>query len=152
MMRMIYSSFAPKRPRRRGGFTLIEAALVTVIVGVGVVSMLRLLAAGTFVNAQSAQNTTAMNLAANLHEAMLRMSLDQVAAMNNITYSPAVDSDLTSIGTMSSWSQKIAVQYVRPDKLTTSSLTKSAAALVTITVLHNGDEVYASRRLVTAAQ
>jgi len=63
-----------------------------------------------------------------------------------------VDSDLTAIGTMSSWSQKVAVQYVRPDKLTTSSLTQSAAARVTITVMHNGDEVYVSRRLVTAAQ
>ncbi|MCC7351371.1 MAG: prepilin-type N-terminal cleavage/methylation domain-containing protein [Phycisphaerales bacterium] len=140
------------RGRRRRGFTLIEAALVTVIVGVGVVSMLRLLAAGTFVNAQSAQTTTAMNLASNLHEAMLRMSLDQVAAMNNVTYSPAVDSDLSEITTMSSWSQKVAVQYVQPDNLTANASSKTTAALVTITVLHNGEVVYASRRLVTSAQ
>lgn len=149
---MGHSNFAPTGCRHRRGFTLIEAALVTVIVGVGVVSMLRLLAAGTFVNAQSARNTTAMNLAANLHEAMLRKTLDQVVAMNNAAYSPAVDSNLDSIGSMSSWSQKVAVKYVQPDKLTSQSLNKSTAALVTITVLHNGDEVYASRRLVTAAQ
>lgn len=140
------------RGRRPAGFTLIEAALVTVIVGVGIVAMLRLLAAGTFVNAQSAQTTTAMNLAANLHEAMLRMSLDQVVAMNNASYSPSVDANLSSINSLSSWSQTINVQYVQPDKLTSVSLTKTTAALVTVTVKHNGDAVYASRRLITAAQ
>ncbi|MCC6424726.1 MAG: prepilin-type N-terminal cleavage/methylation domain-containing protein [Phycisphaerales bacterium] len=138
--------------RQRRGFTLIEAALVTVIVGVGVVSMLRLLAAGTFVNAQSAQTTTAMNLAVNLHEAMMRMTLDQVAALNNVTYSPAVDSDFTAISSMSSWSQNVAVQYVQPDKLTSLAYAKTTAAMVTVTVLHNGNVVYASRRLVTSAQ
>lgn len=150
-MRMHRSRFMV-RGRRPAGFTLIEAALVTVIVGVGIVAMLRLLAAGTFVNAQSAQTTTAMNLAANLHEAMLRMSLDQVVAMNNASYSPSVDANLSSINSLSSWSQTINVQYVQPDKLTSVSLTKTTAALVTVTVKHNGDAVYASRRLITAAQ
>lgn len=151
MMRMHHSRFFA-RDRKRTGFTLIEAALVTVIVGVGIVAMLRLLAAGTFVNAQSAQTTTAMNLAANLHEAMLRMSLDQVMAMNNAAYSPAVDANLTEVSSLSSWSQTVGVQYVLPDKLTTASPTKTTAALVTVTVKHNGDAVYASRRLITAAQ
>ena len=114
--------------------------------------VLRLLAAGTFVNAQSAQTTTAMNLAVNLHEAMMRMTLDQVAALNNVTYSPAVDSDFTAISSMSSWSQNVAVQYVQPDKLTSLAYAKTTAAMVTVTVLHNGNVVYASRRLVTSAQ
>jgi len=150
-MRLVTSNFFSRR-RRRTGFTLIEAALVTVIVGVGIVSMLRLLAAGTFVNAQSAQTTTAMNLAANLHEAMLRMSLDQVVAMNNASYSPAVDANLSPITSLSSWSQKVSVQYMRPDKLTSPAYTKSTAALVTVTVQHNNNQVYASRRLITAAK
>src|SRR5215216_2166023 len=61
----------PKHVRRaRRGFTLIEAAITTVIIGVGCVSMLTLLGAGTMANNEGAELTTAMNLAGNVREAM----------------------------------------------------------------------------------
>src|SRR3954449_2572671 len=53
---------------RRGGFTLIEAALVTCIIGFGVVSMMRLLAAGTLSNTEATEITIANALAGNIHE------------------------------------------------------------------------------------
>ena len=60
------------RPTRRTarlkrGFTLIEAAIVTAIVGFGVVGMLELMAAGTMANTESTELTTAMVLAGNIH-------------------------------------------------------------------------------------
>ena len=57
----------------RRGFTLIEAALVTVIIGVGVVGMLELLAVGTETNSDGTELTTAMNLANNVREIALGM-------------------------------------------------------------------------------
>jgi len=54
--------------RARRGFTLIEAALTTVIIGVGVMSMMQLLAAGTASNLGSAELTTGINLAKNIRE------------------------------------------------------------------------------------
>jgi prepilin-type N-terminal cleavage/methylation domain-containing protein len=57
-----------RRPRGRRGFTLIEAAMVTVIIGVGVVAMLQLLAAGTVSNSEGTELTTAINLANNIRE------------------------------------------------------------------------------------
>ena len=64
---------SPARRVRRGGFTLIEAAMVTVVIGVGVMAMLQLLAAGTVQNDDAARTTTAMTLASNIRE--LSMSL-----------------------------------------------------------------------------
>src|SRR4051812_17096804 len=61
----------PRAARSRRGFTLIEAAMVTVIVGVGVVGMLELLAAGTMSNTKGTELTTAINLANNVREITL---------------------------------------------------------------------------------
>jgi prepilin-type N-terminal cleavage/methylation domain-containing protein len=60
--------------RGRRGFTLIEAAIVTVIIGVGVVSMLQLLAAGTVSNSEGTELTTAINLANNVREFSLGLA------------------------------------------------------------------------------
>ena len=58
----------------RRGFTLIEAAMVTVIIGVGVVAMLQLLAAGTVSNSEGTELTTAINLANNIREMSLGLA------------------------------------------------------------------------------
>ena len=55
-------------PTARRGFTLIEAAMVMVIIGVGVLAMLDLLAAGTVSNNDAAETTTAMTLASSIRE------------------------------------------------------------------------------------
>src|SRR4051794_6399136 len=58
----------PSRPLCRRGFTLIEAAIVTAIVGIGIVGVLELLCAGSMANMNSAQLTTAVYLANNIDE------------------------------------------------------------------------------------
>src|SRR3954462_11224114 len=68
---MLYRSPTTRPPRgRRRGFTLIEAAMTTMIIGVGCVSMLALLGQGTLANNEGTELTTAMNLAGNIREAM----------------------------------------------------------------------------------
>jgi Tfp pilus assembly protein PilV len=68
------SDRGPARPARRRGFTLIEAAMVTVIIGLGVVGMLELLAAGTVSNSEGTELTTAINLANNVRELSLGLA------------------------------------------------------------------------------
>src|SRR5688572_5057656 len=63
----------PRRPRRQG-FTLIEAAIVTVIIGVGIVAMLQLLATGTVSNVEGTKMTTGMNFANSVHELTLSLA------------------------------------------------------------------------------
>jgi type II secretory pathway pseudopilin PulG len=62
---------ARNRRRARRGFTLIEAGLATVIVGVGLVATFRLFAACTQQTSASNRMTSARMLAENVHEAMI---------------------------------------------------------------------------------
>src|SRR5437773_11540490 len=61
--------------RRRAGFTLIEAALVTTIISFGVLAMLQLLAVGTVSNNDGAEMSTAINLAKSIRELMIGMPI-----------------------------------------------------------------------------
>jgi len=133
---------------RRGGFTLIEAALTTCIVGIGTVAMLSLLAAGTCANQQAGQLTTAVNLANNLHELADRVAFPAVGSstwgipsgqhistllttgdlswLNGQTFSPPVDATNTAISGMNGWSQVCSVNSVNSGNIT-STITNGAA-------------------------
>ena len=148
--------------RRRRGFTLIEAALVTTIISFGVLAMLQLLAVGTVSNNDGAEMSTAINLAKSVREMMIGMSIadpttpthwgaeagENLATYNDIddfdgkTYSPPIDARRTSIAALSDWSQTIKVQTVDPNLLTSTVPNGTTASVrVTVTVSHNGKQI-----------
>src|SRR4029079_10738227 len=104
------------RPRRRGftltrGFTLIEAAIVTAIVGIGIVGVLELLCAGSMANMDSAQLTTAVYLANNLDEMLQCKTYSTLkSTYDNHTYDPPVDATGTSLSGFSGWKQVVSVK------------------------------------------
>lgn len=131
------------RRRSAGGFTLIEAALVTIIVGVGVLSIVQAQAAFHQENNISQHIGTALLLANEIRE--LTMQLPQhdpidgpnhwgpepgensVATYNDlddfdgtgtgITFSPPVDAQRQVIPNMTGWSQHVTVENVLPNDL-----------------------------------
>lgn len=121
--------------------TLIEAALTTVIVGVGVMSMMQLLAAGTVANVDSTNQTTALNLAKNIREATLMMSYDDVVAMDGEVFSPPLDSLRNIVNGMDNWTQTVEVDYIDKDNLDGPPSGSGEAVRVTVTVSKNGDEI-----------
>lgn len=157
-------------PRPRRGFTLIEAAITTVIIGVGCVAMLQLLAAGTLANNEGAELTTAINLAGNVREAMTGVAYadpttpthwgpetgeNNVGAYDDLddfdgqTFSPPIDARRISLGsTYSTWAQQVTVESVKPDNLTAAkshlTLTPSLrpTCRCTVSITHNGRQVY----------
>lgn len=70
---MVMFNATPTRNVRRG-FTLLEAALVTCIVGVGVTALLQLMAAGTVSNTAGTELTTGLTLAKNIREMTLGLA------------------------------------------------------------------------------
>jgi len=128
---------------RRGGFTLIEAAITTVIIGVGCLAMLQLLGAGTVANGEGTELTKAMNLAGNIRECLTGVAfcdpvvkdnwgldtgesmtvlstLDDLDDFDGKTFSPPIDArraKLTSPN-YNGWSQTVKVESVNPDDLT----------------------------------
>jgi Tfp pilus assembly protein PilV len=129
------------RNRRRGGFTLIEAAMTTVIIGMGVMAMMQLIASGTMNNIQSFEMTTGVNVAKAIREVTLQKTMAQIIAMNNTTHDPPWDSRSQGMSNLAGWQQSIKVQSVNPDNLT-QNITDSdpSAVRVTVSVTHNGEK------------
>ena len=142
-----------RRPRR--GFTLIEAAIVTAIVGIGIVGLLQLLAAGSMANADSTELTTAVYLANNIDEKMQGTSYATVkSTYDGHTYDPPIDGAGVNLSGFSGWKQVVTVKYVNHD-LITSVVPDSQVeptCRVTVSVLHNGYAVYTAKWLVVAAE
>lgn len=135
---------SPRRDRRgaRGrnaGFTLLEAMLTMVIIGIGVTATLQLLAAGTSCNIEAAQSTMAINLARNVRELTLKLPYADVRAMNGTTYTTPIDSRGEAIDGFEGWQQRVVVQPVSFDGLTTNTIDPDPEAVrVTVEVTYNG--------------
>jgi len=147
----------------RRGFTLIEAALVTVIVGVGITAMLELLAAGTLSNREGAAATIAVNLARNIREMSLGLAFsdpavpthwgletgetihaaDDLDDLDGAVFSPPIDAMRVPLTDLAGWEQRLTVRSADPDRLTLTVPNGSAPAVrVTVEVRHNGRTVY----------
>ena len=158
--------------RSRRGFTLIEAAMVTVIIGVGVVGMLELLAAGTMSNTKGTELTTAINLANNVREISLGLqfvdpedpttwntpeasigAFDDIKDLDGKVYSPPLDVRRQPIASYVNWKQKIQVHTVDPNNVKLALGTKDpreVTARVTVIIEHAGADVYTMSWLAVA--
>jgi prepilin-type N-terminal cleavage/methylation domain-containing protein len=149
-----------RTPRR--GFTLIETAITTVIVGLGTVAMMALLAAGTASNQDTAALTTAVDLASNIHELCDQLpyptvtwglpggqsvagnsaffSTGNVSWLDQQTFNPPIDATANSISNLSGWEQEVSVSNVSvgPSSLTTltPNSTTNPVSCVTVSILH----------------
>lgn len=125
--------------------------MVTVIIGVGVVSVMQLLTAGTMANGDSVALTTAVNLANNVHEASMRRDYDDLFGLEG-THSPPVDAMLNDIGSLSGWEQVVDVSYVNPNMITAAVPDSQVepTTRIRVTVRRNGKEIYTTSWLMTA--
>jgi prepilin-type N-terminal cleavage/methylation domain-containing protein len=148
----------PTRPVRRlsrRAFTLIEAMMVTVIIGVGVMAMHQLLAAGTMVNSESTELTTAVNLANNINELAIRTPYNDLRTVvgtgTGRTYSPPIDgmgADMTELN--GQWVQVVTVKYVSPTNLTFTvpDTQIEPTSQITVKVLRNNKQVHQTSWIV----
>lgn len=138
----------------RRGFTLIEAALATIIVGVGVVSMMQLLAACTYQNRAASQSTVAMYLAQCVQEMtndmpfvdpnggpavptppgglLLYNNLDNFNGWNTTATVP-VDSTRQALPQLANYAQRVTVTSVNPNNF---SLPGTDCKVVRVDILY----------------
>ena len=145
-----------QRSGSRSAFTLIEAAIVTVIVGVGIMAMLELLAAGSMANGASAELTTAMGLASNIHEMSLGVEYKNVMTLNGLNKMPPVDAKSNQINdpSLAQWRQQVAVNYLNPHLITTTvpNTQVEPTARITVTISRNGSVVYTTSWVAAASE
>ena len=137
------------RPLR--GFTLIEAAIVTAIVGIGIVGVLELLCAGTMANMDSAQLTTAVYLANNIDEMMQGKTYSTLkSTYDNRTYDPPVDATGNALSGFGGWKQVVSVKYVDHNLLTSvvPDAQVEPTSRVSVSILHNGYAIYTATWVV----
>jgi prepilin-type N-terminal cleavage/methylation domain-containing protein len=141
--------------RTRRGFTLIEAALTTVIIGVGVLAAMQLFAAVTMQNNHSQHMTTAMMLGTNVQEAMSGLAFtDPVAGRNSFgpeagenianyndvddfngrSFNPPIDATRTVLAELDQFTQSITVTRVNPNSLSTAATSYSGAVRIEVSV------------------
>ncbi len=131
----------PASRRHRRGFTLIEASLTIIIVGIGVLAAAELLAIGTKQNADSHRLTTGLNLAASVREMAQQKTGAEVLAMDGSTYAPARDARGAAIPGLDSWSQVVSVTRVAPGLITTPGGNDSRLMNLAVTVRYRGEVV-----------
>ena len=123
-----------RHPQR--GFTLLEAALTTVIVGMGIVSIMRLFAVCTGANATAAEMTTALMLAGHIQEATQGLAFNDPASGRGVfgpesdeslatyddlddfdlhSFNPPIDALRTPLGDLAQYTQVVSVMPVYPD-------------------------------------
>ena len=146
----------PSASRVRRGFTLIEAAMVTVIVGVGILATMELLAAGSMANGASTKLTTAMGLASNIHEMSLGVPYSSVMTLNGLNYQPPVDAKKVAITAtpLANWRQQVTVNYVDENLITNTvpNTQVEPTARITVTISHYGKVVYTNSWLAAASE
>lgn len=153
---------AARRTTRRRGLTLFETSLATVIIGLSVLAIVRLITAVTQQNFFAQKTTTALMLADNMRELMAGLpftdpangvhlgplagetSVTQytnVEDFNGLVANPPIDANRQPITSLPNWRQQIAVTHVNPNNysLTDSLATDSACVMdrVTVTVQYN---------------
>jgi Tfp pilus assembly protein PilV len=128
--------------RRKRGFTLIEASLTIIIIGVGVLSMLELMATGNRTHNDASRRTTGLTLARCLRERTLAWTFDQLRDHAGQTYSPPLDASGTAMAGFDDWQQTLQVQTVDPNSLiSTSGSSTPSAVRVTAYAIHNNEKV-----------
>jgi type II secretory pathway pseudopilin PulG len=155
MMHRHTSLATTARRGRRSGFTLIEAAIVTAIVGIGIVGLLELLAAGSMANINSKQLTTAVFLANNVNEMMQGQDYTTLkATFDNKTYAPPKDGRGVDLAGFDTWKQIVDVSYVLPNRLTTvvPDTQVEATSRVTVKIVANDEIIYQTQWIVAAPE
>jgi Tfp pilus assembly protein PilV len=134
---------------RRRGFSIIEALIASVLVGLGIASLMVATKSGTQVNAASRDIARATRLGQEIREWTIKMSFDEIEALGNVTYSPPRDGMGQTIADMTGWSQQITLTRRDPDDLCSPGDADSDVIHVEVTVLYDNRPVLVTGWFVT---
>ncbi|HAU36605.1 MAG TPA: hypothetical protein DCX07_02670, partial [Phycisphaerales bacterium] len=153
------------------GFTLIEVAIATAIIAIGVVALVVSVGSGTRANQAGTELTQAVFLAQEIREWTLRLPyidpdvadqsnppgpdgsdpqvfVDDLDDLLNVTYSPPRDGRGIAIADMPGWSETITLTYRNPDNLSQIVSGRTDVVRVGVEVFHNSRPVFSTGWIV----
>ncbi|NLW86999.1 MAG: hypothetical protein GXY38_09015 [Planctomycetes bacterium] len=130
-----------KRPFARGGFSIIEAAMATAILGIGITALISAVGASTSANGRANELTSGVFLAQQVREWTVRLPfsdpdesptapvgpeqtspqefVDDLDDLMDVTFCPPRDGAGRPITEMPDWSQVVKMTWRDPDSLAT---------------------------------
>ena len=127
--------------RRASGFTLMEAVYAIMIIGLGVVSLMQVLAAGTNVNGYGNNLSSGVFLANEIHAMTDDSSFDGLIAQGNLNFAQAVDANGNVLTGLASFSQQLQVTPINPVDMTTYVGPDPEMLRLTAIVTKQGNEI-----------
>jgi prepilin-type N-terminal cleavage/methylation domain-containing protein len=121
------------------GFTLIEAMIATLLIGIAIVSLVVSSQAFTRVNSAGINLSTAEFLVEEVRARTAPIDFDNLAAFAG-TYSPPEDVQGNQLTAFANFSQQVTVQNVSPSDFTVPQA-GSDFARVTVAILLNGGQI-----------
>jgi len=152
-----------RRPGPRRGFSLIETMVAMVIITVAITALCEVLVAGTNANVSGNELTTAVNMAAAVHEIAVGLPLSNsgqpvigawrdVWDLNGLKFSPPIDAGRRPMPSCPNWEQRVTLQSVDANNLSLpiENDRTAPAARLTVEVYHEGHLVYTTSWLILA--
>ena len=121
------------------GFTLIEAMIATVLIGIAILALMVSNQAYTQVNAAGLDMSTAEFLIEEARERTVSLEFGNLAAFAG-TYSPPEDIEGDPLNAFAAFSQQVTVQNVSPSDFTVPQV-GSDFIRVTVTIQRNGKAI-----------
>lgn len=133
-------------PRGSKGFTLVEVAAATAIIGLGIVAMMTSVESGTRVNASGQRMTQAAFLAQEIREWTVQLPFDTpkpaLSDLANVTYTMPRNGQGNAITNMPGWSEAITITSRDPKSLkTVVTAGTSDVVYVEVSVRYQGNEI-----------
>lgn len=127
--------------RVRRGFTLIEALMAVLLMGIAMVSILMSSSSFTQANGMGVDLSTAEFLIEEVRERTASMTFDEVNTFaGGSPFSPPIDIEGAALANFSMFSQVVTFTTVSPSNFDTAQA-GSDFARVTVTILQNGEQV-----------
>lgn len=128
--------------KNRKAFTLVEVLIAMVLLGIGVIAMVRAGANFTASNKEGADMTTAQFLAEQARERLAGYDFEQLSGFDGDVNSPPIGSDNTPVTELSEYTQQITADYLDPNDFS-QVLTSGTSDFIriTVTVSKNGKDI-----------
>ncbi len=152
---------------KSSGFTLIEVAIATAIIGIAVVALMTAVGSSTRINGAGRALAQAVILTENIREFSIKLpyfdpDLTEAGAIGaesgetviddlddlHRTFTTPIDSQGNAISGLANWRQVVTVQWVDDSDLTTVSATGKDAVVVSVEIQLNLKPVYSTSWLV----
>lgn len=129
-----------KKLKYNAGFTLLEALMAAMLIGLAIAALAASSGAFTAYNAAGVDLSTAEFLIEEVREMTAPVEfadLDDYA----VTYTPPVDAGGAEMLEFTAYAQQITVQYANPADLTQASVAATDLRRITVAILKNNQEI-----------